>query len=389
MNLLLICRGDPLATSAGTEIFVNNLAIELSKMGHKVDLIYGVSDGASFYGGANNMTMYGLRLIRIPYVRAFDFRRKCLKSVKDLSVKSSFDAIIFFGAGTFAGYVFNKIKCMAKRPLLTYYAMDSMVAEYERKKLILKSRGVIPKLKSWLWYTFLTKSDMSSCKYSDLILASSKDTARSLGLFYGVSPERIKVLYEGVPDDFAAGVELKESDTLTLLHISGDPVRKGTRFFLEAVKFLDLKYGLQVKAVITRADQYCLNLAKELQVDVDLYKNVPAADLKRLYASCTCLVAPSLSEGFGLPVIEAAMFGKPTIATNVGSLPELINDGVNGFIVPMADSLATAERIHRLFSDDVLKRRISEAARKKSKRYKISSVAKRLVHILEQYIHLL
>jgi glycosyltransferase involved in cell wall biosynthesis len=50
--------------------------------------------------------------------------------------------------------------------------------------------------------------------------------------------------------------------------------------------------------------------------------------LTAVWHGCQCLVFPSLYEGFGIPVLEAMMFGKPVIASNAGSLPEVGEDAV-------------------------------------------------------------
>lgn len=52
----------------------------------------------------------------------------------------------------------------------------------------------------------------------------------------------------------------------------------------------------------------------------------------RYYAACDALIMPSRREAFGLTAVEAMQFGKPVIASNRGALPELVQDGVNGYV---------------------------------------------------------
>ena len=69
-------------------------------------------------------------------------------------------------------------------------------------------------------------------------------------------------------------------------------------------------------------------------------------------------------ELFGWMIAEAMAYGKPIVATNVGGIPELVDDGVSGFLVPRGDSVTAAERLNKLAVDASLRRRLGEAGRK-------------------------
>ncbi len=381
MKLLLLCWGDPFTTQAGTEIYIGNLAVELAKQGHDVHILYGgkISKESSC-PVTKHLTTHQLHPINIPYLRALDFRRKCANLCTELLIELEIDVMIASGAGTFPGYIFSKIKNLKRRSLLVYYAIDSMKMEYERTKLTSESRGLLKSFRRWIWFTALIKSDKASCVNSDLTLASSRDTANHLIADYGASPSKITVLYIGVPDDFAEGIEVVDPNTPVFLHIAGGP-RKGTSYFLEAMKLLEERYSLKAKAVITRATSTQAEQVKRLGINAEVYSYLPYSKLKQSYASSTVLVSPSLSEGFCLPVVEVAMLGKPAIVSNTGSLPELVVDGDNGFIVPVADVAALAERMYQIAVSDELRKRMGKKAKHLSQRFKISSTAKTLIEL--------
>ena len=92
-------------------------------------------------------------------------------------------------------------------------------------------------------------------------------------------------------------------------------------------------------------------------------KNVP-----ELLASCNLFVLPSESEGLPNVVLEAMAAGLPVIATAVGGVPELIQDGVNGLLVPPREPKALSEAISRLLSDEGLRRRLGRAGRERAVR---------------------
>jgi glycosyltransferase involved in cell wall biosynthesis len=381
LDLILICWGNPFTSQAGTEIYIGNLAKELAMKGHTINLIYG---GEKQEVKADNFNTHPLSVVNIPFVRTLDFRRKCANLCNKLMNESVIDAVIASGSGTFAGHIFSRLKKLSRHKLV-YYAMDSMKMEYERSKLSAEPTWTFANLDKWIRYTFLIKSDKSSCFHSDLILASSKDTADHLSTDYGVSSSKIELFYEGVPDDFSVGIEAVDPDPPVFLHIGGGP-RKGTCYFLDALKILKEKYALNTKAVVTRASSTQANLAKKLDLDIEIYSYLPFSKLKQLYATSTALISPSLSEGFCLPIVEAAMFGKPAVVSNIGSLPELVTDGENGFVVPVADTTMLVEKMYQIAVNRQLRMRMGEKARQLSQRFTISSVAEALTKLLDNNI---
>jgi sugar transferase (PEP-CTERM/EpsH1 system associated) len=91
-------------------------------------------------------------------------------------------------------------------------------------------------------------------------------------------------------------------------------------------------------------------------------------DASRLYGAMNVFALSSLSEGMPLTALEAMAAQAPVVATNVGALPELVEEGGTGFLVEPKDDQALAEHLARFYSEPELARRFGEAARRKIER---------------------
>jgi glycosyltransferase involved in cell wall biosynthesis len=81
------------------------------------------------------------------------------------------------------------------------------------------------------------------------------------------------------------------------------------------------------------------------------------------YAAFDALILPSANEGTPVSAIEALAGGRPVVATRVGGVPDVVRDGVDGFLVEPGDVDAMAERLSALAADPPLRHRMGEAGR--------------------------
>jgi glycosyltransferase involved in cell wall biosynthesis len=84
--------------------------------------------------------------------------------------------------------------------------------------------------------------------------------------------------------------------------------------------------------------------------------SLPQTELTQLYRRCSVYVQPTLcEEAFGMPVVEAMACGAPVVATRRGGIPEIIESGQSGLLVPSGDSRVLAAELDRLLADEPLR----------------------------------
>jgi sugar transferase (PEP-CTERM/EpsH1 system associated) len=89
-------------------------------------------------------------------------------------------------------------------------------------------------------------------------------------------------------------------------------------------------------------------------------------DVPPVLARARMFVLPSRSEGIPLTVLEAMACGLPVVATRVGGLPEVVDEGVTGLLVPSADPAALADAMARIWNDPERRERMGRAGRRRA-----------------------
>ena len=109
------------------------------------------------------------------------------------------------------------------------------------------------------------------------------------------------------------------------------------------------------------------------------------SELAACYSSCEIFALPSRGEGFGLVYLEAMARGKPVIGGAHGGAPEVIEDGVTGYLVQYGDTVQLATSIETLLMDPALASEMGARGRKRVERdFRFSVFASSLKKILRE-----
>jgi glycosyltransferase involved in cell wall biosynthesis len=106
---------------------------------------------------------------------------------------------------------------------------------------------------------------------------------------------------------------------------------------------------------------------RELGAACHLVGQREAEEVGAYYAAADVVAVPSLFEGFCYAAVEGALLGRPVVAARVSSLPEVVRDGETGFLVPVEDPAALAERLAVLARDPALGRRLGERGQERAR----------------------
>ena len=106
-------------------------------------------------------------------------------------------------------------------------------------------------------------------------------------------------------------------------------------------------------------------------------------ELVKYYEACDVFVMPSHAEGFGIVFLEAMAFGKPVIGGNHGGTPDVIRDGVTGFLVEYGDIDSLTSRILSLLQNEELRQKMGRTGRQYvEENFSFTRFQHRLVHLL-------
>ena len=177
---------------------------------------------------------------------------------------------------------------------------------------------------------------------ADLIVVPSSYSARTLQQAPGLSA-RISVVNYGAPDTSLE--EPQQSDgKLRVMFVGSVQQRKGISYFVEGCR--QVQDLVDVTVLGSRVGD-CKPLDDFLG-DVRYIPSAPHAEVLETMRGQHVLVLPSLSEGFGLVVLEAMSQGMTVIVSENTGAGDVVQNGVEGFVVPIRSSEAIAERLEML-----------------------------------------
>jgi glycosyltransferase involved in cell wall biosynthesis len=179
-----------------------------------------------------------------------------------------------------------------------------------------------------------------------VVFTRSTDVTADLTRLYGVPQSKIECVYAGSNVDLAH-IGLPDNagySNQRILFVGMDWVRKGGPELVEAFK-----------EILRRFPNAHLTIAGS-DVPVDLPNctvlgRLPANDLARQYAQASIFCLPTRHEPFGIAFVEAMMHRLPVIGSRIGAIPDMVQDGINGYLVNPGEIQPLVDALSKLLAD--------------------------------------
>lgn len=239
-------------------------------------------------------------------------------------------------------------------------------------------------LSGWFLREYVPRTYRRATRVVAVSQATADDAVRLLGL-----PDRsISVVHEAASPFYVPQVDpatlskFALEERRYLLFVGTLEPRKNLPFLIRTL--LPILPSLGVRLVIVGKVGWQSSELFDLvegRRDVLFTGYVSDEEKRALYSSCAAFLFPSMYEGFGLPILEAAQCGAPVLVADNSSLPEVLGEG--GMVLPIEER-AWAEAVQRVISDDVLWHDLRTRAVERARQFSWEKAARETAAVYRQ-----
>lgn len=305
----------------------------------------------------------------------------------------------YFGSTLITSYFYmKKIKEIIKKQDIDYIYFNSFrlalfsykldipyfinINDYNFAKKDVKNNNIKAKIHYKFWKLFYKKILSGATK----LFINSNFTKRKITKNIDLPEKKLKVTYKGIDLSKFDYNYMEIEDEVNFLFVGSDFERKNLKTVILALsrfkKQTDKKFILNVAGNANNKKEKFVNLAK----DNDLINNINflgvknRSYIKKLHNKSHIYILPSRREALGVSIIEAAASGTTVIASNIGGIPEVINDGEEGLLVSPLDYISLYKAINKLINDSKFRCKITQNAKKKSEKFSYDNVFNNIIN---------
>jgi alpha-maltose-1-phosphate synthase len=185
----------------------------------------------------------------------------------------------------------------------------------------------------------------------------------------GVEPRKMRLLPYGVNLARFTPCGVPNTTSFDVLFVGAMSLQKGVPYLLKAFK--DIQHSKKTLRFAGAVSPQVIALMKSHGLwsnEIEVLGHIPQPDLKHLMSKSHVLVLPSIQEGLAMVMAQTMACGCPVIASENTGARDLFDNGQEGFIVPIRDSNAIAERLQQLADDTTLREQMAANALDRVKR---------------------
>lgn len=205
----------------------------------------------------------------------------------------------------------------------------------------------------------IVERELKEVELADYILCPSRHVAQSF-IQNGIAAEKCVVIPYGVNPGIFKPLHLDKKG-FTVIFVGTVGVRKGLIYLFEALEILKGKFPINCMVIGKIEDQFlpAFKRYSHLLIHKD---RIPHHDLINYYNQASVFVFPSLDEGMAYVQLEAMACGLPVVCTPNSGGDSVVEHGTDGFIVPIRNPRALAEKIEYLYLNKDVQESMSKAA---------------------------
>jgi glycosyltransferase involved in cell wall biosynthesis len=232
------------------------------------------------------------------------------------------------------------------------HVISICAARLARTKAVLRTKHNTVPLKSGVFSRFIYNT------LTTRVIAISEHIRQAL-IASGMRPENISTIHSAIdaekfsPREKSAAI-LREFGLTRQTEIVGMVARihqsKGIDYLLNAIALVAESGADRKFLIIGKGREKLTDRLKALKIEGHVIAPGFREDIPDILSIVDVFVMPTLREGLGTAILEAMAMGKPIVATRVGGIPEAVQHGVNGLLVPPADAPALATAIQALLT---------------------------------------
>ena len=254
---------------------------------------------------------------------------------------------------------FASLLLSRKRTLLTILDAGVMDGKHGLRKVLL----------DWIWFRLPAKS-------AQMITTISESSKKDILKYVDVPDEKIRVIPVGVSSHFKWSPKDFNTSCPRILQV-GTKKNKNIGRLIAALSGLSCK--LQIIGPLTDALRTQLNAN---EIDYENWSNLSIDEVVRKYQQCDLLTFCSTYEGFGMPIVEANVVGRPVVTSDISSMPEVAGNAA--CLVDPFDSASIRSGIRRVIKDVDYRSKLIANGRVNAERFDANNIAEQYLAIYKE-----